>query len=171
MAETALQRTDERTQAVIDIVAELATMEEPRRHLAGLISGLDVHDDLGEGDPLPGCRMPDLILLTADGPMRVFESLHKANPLLLDLGEPDDLDIAPWSERATQIDARTDGPWSRRSSAWFPLSRPLDPSRWLRRVACRRSPVRAPRSPERLVRGDQRSDAARTVRSGRERLR
>ena len=111
MAQTALQRTDERTQAVIDIVAELATMEEPRRHLAGLISGLDVHYDLGEGHPLLGRRMPDLDLLTADGPMRVFELLHKAKPLLLNLGEPGDMDIAPWSERVTQIDARTDGPW------------------------------------------------------------
>ena len=80
MAQTTLQRHDERTKALVEVVSELATMDEPRKRLAGLISGLDIHYDLGEGHPLLGRRMPDLDLSTADGPLRVFELLHDARP-------------------------------------------------------------------------------------------
>ena len=49
-------------------MTELLGMDEPRRRIAGMISGLDIHYDLGEGHPLLGRRMPDLDLHTADGP-------------------------------------------------------------------------------------------------------
>ena len=111
MAQTALQRHDERIKAVVDVVSELATMDEPRKRLAGLISGLDIHYDLGEGHPLLGRRMPDLDLTTADGPLRVFELLHDARPLLLDLGQPGDFDISPWADRVRLIDASYTGEW------------------------------------------------------------
>jgi 2-polyprenyl-6-methoxyphenol hydroxylase-like FAD-dependent oxidoreductase len=111
MAQTVLQRRDDRTQALVDVVSELATMDEPRKRLAGLISGLDIHYDLGEGHPLLGRRMPDLDLIAADGPIRVFELLHDARPLLLGLGQPGDLDIAPWADRVQLVDASYDGEW------------------------------------------------------------
>ena len=53
-----------------------------------MMSGLDIHYDLGEGHPLLGRRMPDLDLVTANGPLRVFTLLHDARPVLLNLGEP-----------------------------------------------------------------------------------
>ena len=111
MAQTALQRQDERTRALVDVVSELASMDEPRKRLAGIISGLDIHYDLGEGHPLLGRRMPDLDLVTADGPLRVFELLHGAKPVLLNLGEPGGFDITPWAERVQLIDAEYAGPW------------------------------------------------------------
>ncbi len=111
MALTLLQRHDERMKALVDVVSELATMDEPRKRLAGTISGLDIHYDLGEGHPLLGRRMPDLDLLTADGPLRVFELLHDARPLLLNLGRPGDVDIASWADRVRLIDARYTGEW------------------------------------------------------------
>jgi 2-polyprenyl-6-methoxyphenol hydroxylase-like FAD-dependent oxidoreductase len=111
MAQTALQRQDERTKAVADLVSELATMDEPRKRLVGIVSGLDIHYDLGEGHPLLGRRMPDLDLVTADGPLRVFELLHEATPVLLNLGEAGGFDIAPWSDRVQLIDAEYVGPW------------------------------------------------------------
>jgi 3-(3-hydroxy-phenyl)propionate hydroxylase len=111
MAQTALQRHDDRTKAVVDVVSELASMDEPRKRLAGLISGLDIHYDLGEGHPLLGRRMPDLDLTAADGPLRVFELLHEARPLLLNLGEPGDLEITPWADRVQLIDASYEGAW------------------------------------------------------------
>jgi 2-polyprenyl-6-methoxyphenol hydroxylase-like FAD-dependent oxidoreductase len=111
MAQTALQRQDERTKALVDVVSELASMDEPRKRLAGIISGLDIHYDLGEGHPLLGRRMPDLDLVTADRPLRVFELLHDAKPVLLNLGEPDGFDITPWADRVQLIDAEYDGPW------------------------------------------------------------
>jgi 2-polyprenyl-6-methoxyphenol hydroxylase-like FAD-dependent oxidoreductase len=111
MAQTALQRRDERIQALVDVVSELASMDEPRKRLAGIISGLDIHYDLGEGHPLLGRRMPDLDLVTADGPLRVFELLHDAKPALLNLGEPGGFDITPWADRVQLIDAEYVGPW------------------------------------------------------------
>jgi 2-polyprenyl-6-methoxyphenol hydroxylase-like FAD-dependent oxidoreductase len=111
MAQTALQRQDERMQALADVVSELAIMDEPRKHLAGIVSGLDIHYDLGEGHPLLGRRMPDLDLVTAAGPLRVFELLHEAKPVLLNLGEPGGFDIAPWADRVRLVDAEYDGVW------------------------------------------------------------
>jgi 2-polyprenyl-6-methoxyphenol hydroxylase-like FAD-dependent oxidoreductase len=111
MAQAALQRRDERIKALVDVVSELASMDEPRKRLAGMISGLDIHYDLGEGHPLLGRRMPDLDLVTADGPLRVFELLHDARPVLLNLGEPDGFDITPWADRVKLIDAEYVGLW------------------------------------------------------------
>ena len=111
MAQTALQRRDERMTALVEVVSELAKMDEPRKRLAGIVSGLDIRYDLGEGHPLLGRRMPDLDLVTADGPLRVFELLHGARPLLLNLAEPGGFDIAPWAERVQLVDAGYEGEW------------------------------------------------------------
>ena len=111
MAQGVLQRRDERIKALVDVVSELAIMDEPRKRLAGIISGLDIHYDLGEGHPLLGRRMPDLDLVTADGPLRVFTLLHDAKPVLLNLGEPGGFDITPWADRVQLIDAEYVGPW------------------------------------------------------------
>ncbi len=111
MALTALQRPDERIKAVVEVVSELASMDEPRRRLAGISSGLDIHYDLGDGHPLLGRRMPDLDLVSAAGPLRVFELLHDARPVLLNLGEPGRFDITPWADRVELIDASYQGEW------------------------------------------------------------
>ena len=110
MAQVAVARTDERSDALRDIVIDLLGMDEPRRRLAGMLSGLDIHYDLGEGHPLLGRRMPDLDLVTADGPQRVFGLLRDARPVLVDLGASD-LDITPWSDRVPSIEATYDGAW------------------------------------------------------------
>src|SRR5256712_9519989 len=111
MAQRALGATDERTGALRDFLAELLTMDQPRKHIAGMISGLDVHYDLGEGHPMLGWRMPDLDLATANGPVRVFELLHNAKPVLLNLGDAGALDITAWAERAQLANASYAGPW------------------------------------------------------------
>ena len=111
IAQTTLQRHDDRTKALVDVVSELATMDEPRKQLTGRISGLDIHYDLGEGHPLLGRRMPDLDLVTADGPLRVFKLLHDAKPVLLNLGEPGGFDVTPWADRVQLIDASYKGEW------------------------------------------------------------
>jgi 2-polyprenyl-6-methoxyphenol hydroxylase-like FAD-dependent oxidoreductase len=111
MAQTALQRQDERTKALADVVSELAIMHEPRKRLAGIVSGLDIHYDLGEGHPLLGRRMPDLDIVTTDSPLRVFELLHDAKPVLLNLGEPGGFDITPWADRVQMVDAEYAGAW------------------------------------------------------------
>ena len=70
MAATALNRGDERTKALRETLAELLKLDEPRKRYAAMMSGLDIHYDLGPGHPLLGRRMPDLDLVTADGPRR-----------------------------------------------------------------------------------------------------
>jgi 2-polyprenyl-6-methoxyphenol hydroxylase-like FAD-dependent oxidoreductase len=111
MAQTALQRADDRIEALRDTIAELLSMYEPRKRFAAMMSGLDIHYDLGEGHPLLGRRMPDLDLDTANGPLRVFTLLHDARPVLLNLGEPGGFDITPWADRVQLIDAEYGGVW------------------------------------------------------------
>ncbi|GEO95426.1 FAD-dependent monooxygenase [Kocuria turfanensis] len=113
MAQVALRRPDERLRAVGETVAELLGMEEPRRRFAAMMSGLDVHYDLGPGHPLLGRRMPDLDLRTTDGPLRVFALLHEARPVLLELAEqePHGVDVRPWADRVRRVHAECSGTW------------------------------------------------------------
>jgi hypothetical protein len=111
MAQSALGRGDDRTEALRETVTELLKMDEPRKRYAALMSGLDVRYDLGEGHPLLGRRMPDLELVTATGTQRVFTLLHTVQPILLDFGDPGTLDITPWTERVRRIAARYTGAW------------------------------------------------------------
>ncbi len=111
MAQVALHREDARTLALRDIVGDVLKLEEPRKRIAGMMSGLDIRYELGEGHPLLGRRMPDLDVVTTRGPRRVFSFLHSAQPVLLDLAAPRALDIAPWSDRVQYVDATYAGPW------------------------------------------------------------
>jgi 3-(3-hydroxy-phenyl)propionate hydroxylase len=111
MAQVALRRTDDRSKALGETMSELLGMDAPRRKFAAEMSGLSIHYDLGAGHQLLGRRMPDLDLLTADGPRRVFTLLHDARPVLLNLGEPGSFDITPWADRVKLVDARYDGAW------------------------------------------------------------
>jgi 2-polyprenyl-6-methoxyphenol hydroxylase-like FAD-dependent oxidoreductase len=99
------------TKALADTLSELLAMDQPRRGIAAEMSGLGVHYDLREGHPLLGRRMPDLDLVTANGPRRVFTLLHPARPVLLNLGESGSVDITPWADRVQWIDAKYDGTW------------------------------------------------------------
>jgi len=111
MAQTALTRSNARIDALRETMSELLIMDEPRKRFAAMMSGLDIHYDLGEGHPLLGRRMPDLDLVTADGTIRVFTLLHEARPLLLNLGQPGSFDITPWADRVPVIDATYAGLW------------------------------------------------------------
>jgi len=111
MASVVLRREDERTKALRDTMSELLAMQEPRKRFAGMMSGLDIRYELGEGHAMLGRRMPDLDLVTADGSIRVFALLHEARPLLLNFGQPGTFDIGPWADRLRSINARYDGTW------------------------------------------------------------
>jgi 3-(3-hydroxy-phenyl)propionate hydroxylase len=111
MAQTALLRADDRTEALRDTMSELLSMDEPRKRIAGMMSGLDIHYDLGEGHPLLGRRMPDLDLVTPGGTVRVFSLLHQAHAVLVNLGKRWELDVSPWAPHVMAIDATYDGSW------------------------------------------------------------
>jgi len=111
MASVALRRPDDRIKALGDVVSELLGFEEPRTHFAAMLSGLDVHYDLGDGHPLLGRRMPDLDLIIADGTVRLYALLHEARPLLLNLAERGDAEIDPWADRVQLVDAEYARTW------------------------------------------------------------
>ena len=111
VVQVALLRTDDRTAVLREIVSEFLSMEEPRKRFAARMAGLDIHYDLGTGHPLLGRRMPDLDLVTTDGPLRVFSLLHAGRPVLVNLGAPGGFDITPWVDRVQLIDAVYAGPW------------------------------------------------------------
>jgi 3-(3-hydroxy-phenyl)propionate hydroxylase len=111
MALTAVDRDDDRSGALREMLTELLQMDEPRKQYFAMMSGLDVHYDFGKGHPLLGRRMPDLDLVTASGPLRVFTLLHDARPVLLNFDESGGFDISPWADRVQLIDATYMGTW------------------------------------------------------------
>ena len=110
MAQVALMRTDERTQALHESVTELLGMDEPRRRFGALMSGLDIRYELGDGHPLLGRRMPDLDVITGNGSLRVFTLLHAARPVLLNFGGAR-IDIGGWGDRVQSIAVQYEGVW------------------------------------------------------------
>jgi 2-polyprenyl-6-methoxyphenol hydroxylase-like FAD-dependent oxidoreductase len=111
MAHVALRRPDERTAALRDTIAEILMTDETRERLAAMMFGLDIHYDLGEGHPLLGRRMPDVDLVCANGPLRLFTLLHDARPVFLNFGDPGAFDITPWGDRVRLVDAEYAGKW------------------------------------------------------------
>ena len=113
MAQMQLLRhpTDDRAKALHGIMSDLFSMEEPRRRFAAMMSGLDIRYDLGSEHPLVGRRMPDLDVVTADGPLRVFTLLQGGRPALNNFGEPGRLDAPGWSDQVVVVDAKYDGVW------------------------------------------------------------
>ncbi|MCC6930108.1 MAG: FAD-dependent monooxygenase [Gemmatimonadaceae bacterium] len=112
MAQVALHREDARTVAARDIIGELLRMDEPRRYIAGMMSGLDIRYELGEGHPVLGRRIPDLDIATERGPQRIFSLLHTARPVLLDFGSDHALDVTGWEGRVRHLVSRYAGPWT-----------------------------------------------------------
>jgi 3-(3-hydroxy-phenyl)propionate hydroxylase len=115
LAQVALLRQDERSKAAWEVVSEFLKMDEPRKRYAAMMCSLDIHYDirydLGDRHPMLGRRMPDLDLVTANVPLRLFTLLHNARPVLLNFGEPRGFDITPWAYRVQLIDAAYAGPW------------------------------------------------------------
>ncbi len=110
-AMSALQRQDPRIAAVRDLLDELVVMDEPRHRVVGLISGLDVRYDLGDGHPLLGRRMPDLDLVVDGEVTRLYALLQAARPLFVDLGSGQRLDLGAWEGRLRRVDATYEGAW------------------------------------------------------------
>ena len=111
MAQVAITTPDDRHDALRATLAEMLAMEEPRKRIAAMLTGLDIRYALGEGHPLLGRRMPDVDLQTADGETRVYELLHDARAVVLNLGEPRRIDTSAWTGRVRVVDATCDGPW------------------------------------------------------------
>ncbi|HEX7122110.1 MAG TPA: FAD-dependent monooxygenase [Gemmatimonadaceae bacterium] len=142
MAQVALLRPDDRTEALREFMAEVLAMDEPRKRFGAMMSGLDIRYDLGEGHPLIGRRMPDLDLVTTDGPRRTYALLRNARPVLLNLGETDPTDHrgSPFlSSRGGEAKAcpeererRGEGP--SHPTSWLAMSEAVDIAPWCDRI-------------------------------------
>jgi 3-(3-hydroxy-phenyl)propionate hydroxylase len=116
MAQVALLRADDRTDALRGSISELLRMDEPRKYFAAMMSGLDIRyelfpHDANHGHPLLGRRMPDLDVGTPQASRRVFTLLHDARPVLLNFGEPGSFNIDAWADRVRLIDTKYAGAW------------------------------------------------------------
>jgi bifunctional hydroxylase/dehydrase len=97
-------------QPLRDVMTELIKLDAVTKHLAGMVTGLDIHYDLGPGDhPLLGNRMPHQDLLTDDGPTSTTALLHPARGVLIDLAGDSRLheSAAAWADRVEIVTART----------------------------------------------------------------
>ncbi|MGP3922555.1 FAD-dependent monooxygenase [Streptomyces sp. 8N616] len=105
----------EEMQPLRDVLAELIRYEEVSRHLAAMVSGLEVRYDVGSGShPLLGLRMPRL-RLTRDGrSTSSAELLHQGHGVLLDLADNPELRrrAAGWRDRIDIVTGTPEGAWS-----------------------------------------------------------
>jgi 2-polyprenyl-6-methoxyphenol hydroxylase-like FAD-dependent oxidoreductase len=102
-----------------EVFAELAGLDGVRKHLAGMISGLDVRYGARPGDhPLLGRAVPDVPLATDMGLVTTAALLRPGRGVLLDLsGDADAVAhmfalVRGWADRVTTVPARrpADGP-------------------------------------------------------------
>lgn len=85
------------------LFAELIAYDTVKRHLAGVVSGLDIRYDLGADHPLAGRRVAHRVLVGPGGETSTTQLLRPARGVLLDLA--DDAAVrtaaAPWADRVT----------------------------------------------------------------------
>lgn len=96
-----------------ELFAELIGHDEVKRHLAGIVSGLDIRYDVGAGtSSLLGRRLPPRTLRGASGPSSTAELLHGAKGVLLVLGDDDSACriVAGWADRVDTVKAGTEEP-------------------------------------------------------------
>ncbi|MFH8839064.1 FAD-dependent monooxygenase [Streptomyces sp. NPDC017868] len=91
-----------------EVFADLMELPEVRRHLAGMVSGLDIRYDVGPGThPLLGARVPRRELLGPDGPTTTTAALRTGRGVLLDLADDPELRRAaePWADLVDVVTA------------------------------------------------------------------
>ncbi|MER6808881.1 FAD-dependent monooxygenase [Spirillospora sp. NPDC000708] len=99
-------------QPLRDVMRELIGYDEVSKHLAAMVSGLEIHYDVGGGThPLLGRRMPNLAL---DGDARIggsTEALRGGRGVLLDLADNPALRrrAAGWADRVDIVTAKPRG--------------------------------------------------------------
>ncbi|AKZ53248.1 putative oxygenase [Streptomyces ambofaciens ATCC 23877] len=96
-----------------EVLAELmGSHVSVQRHLAGMVTGLDIRHDVGEGDhPLLGRRLPDRELVVDGEKIPFYSLLRPGRAVLLELGGDRGLRTAAagWADRVDLVAAEFDG--------------------------------------------------------------
>ncbi|HET6858189.1 MAG TPA: FAD-dependent monooxygenase [Streptomyces sp.] len=95
-------------QPLRDVMAELISHDDVARHLAGMVSGLDIRYPVGDDEhPLLGMRIPPEELLHGDCKTTTAALLHPARGVLLDLSDAAELreSAEPWTDRIDVVTA------------------------------------------------------------------
>jgi bifunctional hydroxylase/dehydrase len=98
----------EEMQPLRDVFRELLVYPDVQRHLVGMITGLDIRYDMGDGDhPLLGLRMPDQDLLIGDRKTTSYELMRTGRGVVLDLQDDPSLRALAegWSDRVDTVTA------------------------------------------------------------------
>jgi len=96
-------------QPLRDVMTELIAFPEVSRHLAAMVSGLEIRYPMGGGrSELLGLRMPVVELVAAGRVFTSAEALHPGRGVLLDLADNAELRrrAAGWSDRVDVVTAR-----------------------------------------------------------------
>ncbi|WP_089107657.1 FAD-dependent monooxygenase [Streptomyces hyaluromycini] len=101
LAQRLLYLGGDETAPLREVLAELVGSHEAvRRHLVGMVTGLDIRHEVGEGDhPLLGRRLPDRELVVDGEKTTVFTLLHAGRAVLLDLTGDLGRAAAGWADR------------------------------------------------------------------------
>lgn len=95
-------------QPLRDVLGELIGYEDVAKHLAAMVSGLEINYDVGSGDhPLLGRRMPQVELTVGQRRRTSRELLHSARGVLLDFEDNARLRAraADWADRVDIVTA------------------------------------------------------------------
>jgi bifunctional hydroxylase/dehydrase len=110
LAQRTLYLSGDQMRPLREVFAELVDFPEARRHLVGMVTGLDIRYEVGPGDhPLLGRRVPNHALVGRDGTKTsVFGQLHGGRAVLLDCADDAGLRTAAdgWVDRVDVVTAR-----------------------------------------------------------------
>ncbi|MBQ1023749.1 FAD-dependent monooxygenase [Micromonospora sp. C95] len=106
-AQSALARPGPHTDALRDVFGELLQFDDVNRQLCGKLTALNLRYPVDGDHPLAGRRVPDVDLKTADGATRMYELLHAARPVLVDLRGSVEVTTAAdgWVDRVDLVEA------------------------------------------------------------------
>ncbi|PWI09315.1 hypothetical protein DIZ27_18590 [Streptomyces sp. NWU339] len=109
-AQSALVRPGAQTDALRDVFGSLMVFDDVNRYLRHLLNALDIRYPVDGDHPLEGRRVPDADLNTSEGPVYVYELLHAARPVLLDLRGSAEVAAAAkgWADRVDLVEARSE---------------------------------------------------------------
>ncbi|MEU5958571.1 FAD-dependent monooxygenase [Streptomyces sp. NPDC047525] len=109
-AQSALARPGAQADALRDVFGSLILFDDVNRYLRSMLTALDIRYPVDGDHPLTGRRVPDADLKTPHDTTRVYELLHAARPVLLDLRGSAEVAAAAegWGDRVDLVEARSE---------------------------------------------------------------